>query len=167
MSTPESSRPTPEATTQGATEARPTTVAEKPTARPEVRRPVAAGRAAPVEEAAPTGEPVFQLSGADMYYGDFRAVRDVNLEIREREITAFIGPSGCGKTTLLKIVGGLVRQTSGEVRIDGRLIDGPGPDRAVVFQDFALLPWANVIDNVAVGLEVRDMGKAERQEVRP
>jgi NitT/TauT family transport system ATP-binding protein len=81
------------------------------------------------------------------------ALRDATLAIPRGRLTSLLGPSGCGKTTLLKIIGGLVRPTAGEVRVAGRPIAGPGPERAFVFQDFALLPWATVLRNVAFGLE--------------
>lgn len=87
------------------------------------------------------------------------------LDVQDNQFVSLIGPSGCGKTTLLKILGGLVRASSGRVVIDGVEIDLPGPDRAVVFQDFALLPWATVLDNVAFGLEMRGVAKADRYQI--
>jgi len=93
------------------------------------------------------------------------ALRDVNLRIPAGRLSSLLGPSGCGKTTLLKIIGGLVRPTAGEVRVAGRPIAGPGPERAFVFQDFALLPWATVLRNVAFGLELRGADRAAREAV--
>lgn len=94
-----------------------------------------------------------------------RALGGVNLEIKEYEFVSIIGPSGCGKTTLLKIVDGLIRQDSGEIYIEGRKITGPGADRAVVFQNFALLPWGDIIRNVAFGLELLGVPRKEREEI--
>jgi NitT/TauT family transport system ATP-binding protein len=93
------------------------------------------------------------------------ALRDVDLQIPRGRLSTFLGPSGCGKTTLLKIIGGLVRPTAGEVWVAGRPIAGPGPERAFVFQDFALLPWATVLRNVAFGLELRGVERAARETV--
>jgi NitT/TauT family transport system ATP-binding protein len=92
------------------------------------------------------------------------ALDNVSLEIGENEFVALIGPSGCGKTTLLKIIGGLLPYDAGQVVVDGTPVTGPGPDRALVFQSFALLPWRNVLANVELGLEARGVDKKERQE---
>ena len=98
-------------------------------------------------------------------YGEVEALKDLSLEFPKGELTSLLGPSGCGKTTLLKIIAGLLEPTSGEVEIGGRAVSGPGPDRAFVFQDFALLPWATVLRNVAFGLELRGMPKSEREAI--
>jgi ABC-type nitrate/sulfonate/bicarbonate transport system ATPase subunit len=92
------------------------------------------------------------------------ALDGVDLAIRSEEFLCVLGPSGCGKTTLLKAIAGLVALDSGQVRIDGRPVTGPGPDRAVVFQNFALLPWADVQTNVSFGLELRGVAKLARDE---
>lgn len=89
----------------------------------------------------------------------------VNLTIAAQECICLLGPSGCGKTTMLKMIAGLLFPTSGAVRIDGAPVTGPGQDRAMVFQNFALLPWANVLENIAFGLELRGMPKGERLRV--
>jgi len=97
------------------------------------------------------------------YPGGVHALDGIDLDFPAGRLTALLGPSGCGKTTLLKIVAGLVRPSGGGVEVAGRPVDGPGPDRALVFQDFALLPWATVLDNVAFGLRLRGVGRAERE----
>jgi NitT/TauT family transport system ATP-binding protein len=76
-----------------------------------------------------------------------------------------LGPSGCGKTTLLKIIAGLLTPTDGEIRIAGEKVEGPGSERAFVFQDFALLPWSTTLRNVAFGLELRGVPKTERENI--
>jgi len=98
-----------------------------------------------------------------VYGGGVQALSDITLDFPRGRLTTLLGPSGCGKTTLLKIIAGLIPATSGEVWVEGRPVTGPGPERAFVFQDFALMPWATVLRNVAFGLELRGMGKGERE----
>ena len=98
-------------------------------------------------------------------YGETEALRDLSLDFPRGELTSLLGPSGCGKTTLLKIIAGLLPATSGEVIVNGQIVKEPGPDRAFVFKDFALLPWASVIRNVAFGLELRGVAKSERESI--
>jgi NitT/TauT family transport system ATP-binding protein len=98
-------------------------------------------------------------------YGDVEALRDMSLEFPRGQLTSLLGPSGCGKTTLLKIIAGLLEPTSGYVEVNGRTVSGPGPDRAFVFQDFALLPWATVLNNVAFGLDMRGVARSEREAI--
>lgn len=98
-------------------------------------------------------------------FGAVQALEDVSLSVAGGEFVSIIGPSGCGKTTLLKIIAGLTGPDRGAVEIGGRPVSGPGPDRALVFQDFALMPWATVLRNVAFGLELRHVSRAEREEV--
>src|SRR5262245_54349434 len=100
-----------------------------------------------------------------IYEGGVEALRDVSIKLPRGGLTSLLGPSGCGKTTLLKIIAGLLPPTSGEVLVNGTPVSEPGPERAFVFQDFALMPWATVLRNVAFGLELRGVGKAERQAV--
>jgi NitT/TauT family transport system ATP-binding protein len=90
------------------------------------------------------------------------ALDGVDLEVAEGEFLTVVGPSGCGKSTLLGILAGLVPPTRGEVLLDGRPVSGPGPDRGVVFQEFAILPWRTVERNIGHGLEIRGVPRAER-----
>ncbi|HEX5997348.1 MAG TPA: ABC transporter ATP-binding protein [Jiangellales bacterium] len=92
----------------------------------------------------------------------FTALDRVSFTTEDGHFTSLIGPSGCGKTTLLKIVAGLLRPSNGRVVLDGRPVTGPGPERALVFQNFVLLPWADVLTNAAFGLEARGVPKAQR-----
>jgi NitT/TauT family transport system ATP-binding protein len=93
------------------------------------------------------------------------AVRDFSFEFKESEFVAIVGPSGCGKTTILNMVAGFIPASAGEITLDGRYISGPGPDRGVVFQSFALFPWKTVLENVAFGPKMRGAGKAEREKI--
>ncbi len=112
------------------------------------------------------GEVVVETRGVGKRYDrGVEALRDVTLGFPQGRLSTILGPSGCGKTTLLKIIGGLIPPTTGEVRVAGRKVEGPGPERAFVFQDFALLPWATVLRNVAFGLELRGVPRAERHAV--
>ncbi|UIJ73205.1 ABC transporter ATP-binding protein [Aurantimonas sp. HBX-1] len=99
------------------------------------------------------------------YAGNVQALENVSVDFPRGQLTSLLGPSGCGKTTLLKIIAGLLPATSGEVLVNGRPVSGPGPERAFVFQDFALMPWATVLRNVAFGLELRGTPRAEREDV--
>jgi NitT/TauT family transport system ATP-binding protein len=125
--------------------------------------------AMPVSAAAPSpaagGAIVEVKSVSKIYPGGVEALSSVSLDFPEGQLTTLLGPSGCGKTTLLKIIAGLLPATSGEVRIRGRKVTGPGPDRSFVFQDFALMPWATVLRNAAFGLELRGVSRSEREAV--
>jgi len=90
------------------------------------------------------------------------AVRDVTLSIVEGELVCLVGPSGCGKTTLLRMMAGLERPTKGDILLRGAPIEGPGADRGMIFQSFALFPWRSVRRNIEFGLEVRHVPKEER-----
>lgn len=114
----------------------------------------------------PSAPSILRAEGVGLVYPNGTVALDgVAVDIPEGRLTALLGPSGCGKTTLLKIIAGLIEPTAGAVTVRGQPVRGPGPDRAMVFQDFALLPWATVIDNVAFGLRVRGMGRREREEI--
>lgn len=84
---------------------------------------------------------------------DFVAIEDINLDIEHNTFVSIIGPSGCGKSTLLDIIAGLSSATSGEVVINGQVVDKPGPDRGMVFQNYALMPWMTVKDNIKFAVE--------------
>jgi len=105
------------------------------------------------------------VKGIYKNYGDVEALRDMSLDFPKGQLTSLLGPSGCGKTTLLKIIAGLLAPNQGEVYVNGQIVTEPGPDRAFVFQDFALMPWASVIRNVAFGLELRKVAKSEREDI--
>jgi NitT/TauT family transport system ATP-binding protein len=91
------------------------------------------------------------------------ALEDVSLEVRTREFLALLGPSGCGKSTLLYLIGGFLPTEKGSILLDGAPISGPGPDRGIVFQHFALFPWKTVRGNVLYGLERMRLPREERQ----
>ena len=105
------------------------------------------------------------VKGIYKNYGDVEALRDMSLDFPKGQLTSLLGPSGCGKTTLLKIIAGLLQPNQGEVFVNGQIVSEPGPDRAFVFQDFALMPWASVLRNVAFGLELRKVAKSEREDI--
>jgi len=96
---------------------------------------------------------------------DFLALDNVNFEIGDGEFVTIVGPSGCGKSTLLMLIAALLRPSAGSIRLNGREALSPGWDRALVFQDFALLPWRTVLKNVELGLELKGLAAAERQEI--
>lgn len=96
-----------------------------------------------------------EFSTVDQADGGVLALSNIDFEVNDNEFITIIGPSGCGKTTLLRIIAGLIPYDRGELTIDGRPVTGPGPERAVVFQNFALMPWADVLANVTFGLEIR------------
>jgi NitT/TauT family transport system ATP-binding protein len=102
----------------------------------------------------------------DPYAGTtLTAVHDVSLDVREGEFVSIVGPSGCGKSTILNMVAGFLPVTGGEIRVGGRPVKGPGPDRGVVFQSFALFPWKTVLDNVGFGPKMRGIPKTERDRI--
>lgn len=120
-----------------------------------------------VDEATPAdpANNIVAVRGITKFYGsDIHALDNINLDFPTGQMTTLLGPSGCGKTTLLKIIAGLLEPTTGEVFVKGKPISGPGPERAFVFQDFALLPWATITRNVAFGLELTGVPAKERQE---
>ena len=94
----------------------------------------------------------------------FVALEDVDLEIQGGEFVALVGPSGCGKSTLLDLVGGLTEPSGGRILVDGEPVTGPGLDRGIVFQQYALFPWRTALGNVEFGLEAKGIRRRERAE---
>ncbi|MET9256407.1 ABC transporter ATP-binding protein [Streptomyces sp. NPDC003717] len=95
--------------------------------------------------------------------GEFTALDRVSLDVADREFVTVVGPSGCGKSTVLGLAAGLARPTTGEVLVDGVPVDGPGPERGVIFQQYALFPWLTVRGNVEFGLKLTRLPAAERR----
>jgi len=93
------------------------------------------------------------------------ALADMNLEVNAGELLCLVGPSGCGKTTLLRIVAGLEKASNGVVYVDGHEVSAPGPERGLVFQEFALFPWRSVMQNVAFGPEILGIPLSQRQYI--
>lgn len=92
------------------------------------------------------------------------ALDNINLAIEDEEFICLVGPSGCGKTTLLRIIAGLDTPTSGQALLVDKVIEGPDPERGMVFQEYSLFPWLSVIDNIAFGLEMKGVSKPERMQ---
>ena len=93
------------------------------------------------------------------------AVSDVSLEVQQGEFVSIVGPSGCGKTTLLNMIAGFLPPSEGQITLDGRAVSGPGPDRGVVFQSFALFPWKTALENVTFGPKMRGVPREERERI--
>jgi len=93
------------------------------------------------------------------------ALKDIDLEIRKGEFVCLLGPSGCGKSTLLNAVAGFSLPTAGEITVEGRRIAAPGPDRGMVFQEYALFPWFTVFENVVYGPKLRGASRAEQRRI--
>jgi len=94
----------------------------------------------------------------------FTAIQNLTFDIEDGEIVTVVGPSGCGKSTAMNMVAGLMSQSSGEVLVDGKPVSRPGPDRGVIFQQYALFPWMTVRENVEFGLKLQKLGKVERRQ---
>jgi NitT/TauT family transport system ATP-binding protein len=96
--------------------------------------------------------------------GNLPALFAVDLKVAEGEFVSIVGPSGCGKSTLLYILGGFIRADSGVIEVGGKAVTGPGTDRGVVFQEYALFPWLTVTQNIRYGLEMTGVARREREE---
>ena len=120
--------------------------------------------------AAGAAPPTISVEGLTHYFTDpqtrktVHALDDVNLQIAPGDFVTVVGPSGCGKTTLLNILAGFIKPSDGQAFVNGRLIEKPGRDRGVVFQELAILPWRSVRRNIAHGLEIQGIDKAEIAE---
>ena len=122
-----------------------------------------------MNETTTTGKLLLELKEVSKTFvkdgAEFRVLEGVNLKIDEGEFVCILGPTGCGKSVTLQIVAGLLEQSSGRVILDGREERGPGPHKGMVFQEYALLPWRNVIENVEIGLELKGVSKKERRKI--
>ncbi|KWV55251.1 hypothetical protein AS156_06090 [Bradyrhizobium macuxiense] len=110
---------------------------------------------------------MFSVRGVSKHFENrdrkpFSALQEIDLDIQAGEFLSIIGPSGCGKTTLLNLVAGFIKPTTGVVLKEGVEISGPGPDRTMMFQDYALFPWLTVADNIAFGLGAQKLRRKER-----
>ena len=119
------------------------------------------------------GETLISLKGVSKNFRknskEITVVNDCNLDIAENEFLVIVGPTGSGKSTLLKLIAGFEAPTSGEIRVGGDIIKGPGADRGMIFQEYALLPWRNVLKNVELGLEFkgsRDEAENRKQAMK-
>ncbi|MBA0036144.1 taurine ABC transporter ATP-binding subunit [Pantoea sp. BIGb0393] len=108
---------------------------------------------------------MLNITNLNARYAGQPALQDINLQLGSRDLLVVLGPSGCGKTTLLNLIAGFLPLESGSITLDGKAVQGPGAERGVVFQHEGLLPWRNVIDNVAFGLQLAGMAKAERHTI--
>lgn len=107
---------------------------------------------------------MLQISHLSADYGGKPALADINLTLESGELLVVLGPSGCGKTTLLNLIAGFVPYQHGSITLEGQQVTGPGAERGVVFQNEGLLPWRNVQDNVALGLQLAGVDKAQRRQ---
>ncbi len=113
-------------------------------------------------------EPKIVFQNVDKVFGSgssaFQALKDFNLNVADGEIVTVVGPSGCGKSTVMNIAAGLLPLNGGSCRVHGIEVTGPGPDRGVIFQQYALFPWLTVRKNVEFGLKLQGMSATERKE---
>ena len=124
--------------------------------------------APPVTSAAPSqASPHIVVSGVDKIFpvpgGEVVALKDIDFTINRGEFVCLLGPSGCGKSTLLNAIAGFSHPTRGGIDVEGRTVAAPGPDRGMVFQEYALFPWMTVAQNIAFGLEIKGMSRGAIQ----
>ncbi len=123
----------------------------------------------PKSALATSGDPYLELDSLSKVYptanGPFTVMEDINLTVQEGEFVCLIGHSGCGKTTLLNMVSGFAQPTTGEVRLQGQRITRPGPDRMVVFQNYALLPWKTAFENVYLAVDAVQPDQPRRKKL--
>ncbi len=110
-------------------------------------------------------EPMISIQGVSKFFGDFEALKRVDLEVAQGEFVVLLGASGCGKSTLLNLVTGFDKPTSGRIVVNGREVNSVDPHCGMVFQQYALVPGLTVLDNVAFGLKMKGMGRAERNDI--
>lgn len=103
--------------------------------------------------------------GVSVRFSDLQALKDFDFHIRPGEFVTMVGPSGCGKSTAMNLVAGLLQPSAGEVLVSGRTVRGPGPDRGVIFQQYALFPWLSVRENVEFGPRLAGKSRAERRAI--
>src|SRR4029077_16248065 len=135
--------------------------------------PPKSGKMAPVDPdlsqpARPARKESIALSGVFRSYANSRgsftpALQNIDLEIEQGEFLCIVGPSGCGKSTLLHLIAGLDRPSAGEIWLDGRKVEGPGPDRILLFQELGLFPWLTARENVEFGLRQKGVNRKERR----
>lgn len=119
---------------------------------------------------APGADTCLKVDGVSLRYptpdgGVFCALENVSLEVKEQQFAVLVGPSGCGKSSLLYLTAGLAEASAGRILVNGHPVDGPGPDRGMVFQAYTLFPWLTVRQNIEFGLKRRKVGAAERKEI--
>ena len=111
--------------------------------------------------------PSIVFNDVDYAYVDsneaFDALEGINLEIKDGEFVCLVGHSGCGKSTMLSLIAGLAHPTSGEVLIDGKPVEGPGPDRSIVFQNYSLFPWQTAVKNVRFAIQQTSEGTSKAE----
>jgi NitT/TauT family transport system ATP-binding protein len=123
----------------------------------------------PIRRTDTHGVPKVALEGISLSYNTndgskLLALDDIQLEVKAGEFLCIVGPSGCGKSTLLHLIAGLQKAASGHVRMDGKIVDSPGTDRILIFQELGLFPWLTVGENVEFGMKMKGVAKSERRE---